>query len=62
MNMLNVTDDYNDTFNNAQISDDNGNIFIIPKHLLGLIPSGVILISLISLIKYRTPKPLLTKH
>ena len=59
--MLNITDDY-DTFNNCTQSVDNENnvINIILKLLLLLMPSGLLLISLISLIIYTTLKPLLT--
>ena len=63
MNITNITDDYNDTLsinNNCTNNDNENNIeLIIP--LITIIPCGLSLICLISLMVYTLIKPLFNK-
>ena len=61
MYILNITDDYNDTFsiNNNCTNNDNKIEIIIP--LFTIIPCGMSIICLISLMVYTLFKPLINK-
>ena len=62
MYITNVTDEYNDTLsvNNNCTNNDNSNIEIVLP-LISLIPCGMSLICLISLMVYTSIKPLINK-
>ena len=62
MYITKITDDYNDTLsiNNNCTNNDNGNIEIVIP-LLTIIPCGMSLICLISLMVYILIKPLFNK-
>ena len=62
MYIANVTDDYNDTIsmNNNCTNNDNSNIEIL-RQLITIIPCGMSLICLISLMVYTLIKPLFNK-
>ena len=62
MYIANVTDDYNDTIsiNNNCTNDDNSNIEIVIP-LIAIIPCGMSLICLLSLMVYTLIKPLFNK-
>ena len=62
MYITNVTDDYNDTLstNNNCTNNDNNNIEIVIP-LFTIIPCGMSLLCLISLMVYTLVKPLMNK-
>ena len=61
MYITNITDDYNDTLSvNNKCTNDDNNIEII-LHFFTIIPCGMSLICLISLMAYTLVKPLFNK-
>ena len=58
MNVINITDEYDDNIitKNCTYNDDDNNIIF--KYLLFSIPSSILLFSLISLMVYTLVKPL----
>ena len=61
MYVLNITDEFDSFTNSTEIIDDENNIILlITKVLLLSIPSNVLLMSLIGLIKWTTPNLLIT--
>ena len=62
MNITNITDDYDDTLsiNNNCTNNDNNIQIVIP--IITIIPCGMSLICLISLMVYTLVKPLLRKN
>ena len=63
MYITNITDDYNDTLsiNNSCTNNDNENNIEIIIPLITIIPCGLSLICLISLMVYTLIKPLFNK-
>ena len=58
MYLLNISDDH-DSFTKCRDNENKDNMIIL-KYSLLLIPSGVLSLSIISLILYTTIKPLIT--
>ena len=61
MYITNITDDYNDTLSINNNCTNNNNIIEIIIPLITIIPCGMSLICLISLMVYTLIKPLLNK-
>ena len=61
MNITNITDDYNDTSSVNNNCTNNDNIIEKIKPLMTIIPCGMSIICLISLMEYTIVKPLFNK-
>ena len=61
MYITNITDDYNDTLSKNNYCTNNDKNIEIVRHLITIVPCGMSLICLISLMVYTLDKPLKNK-